>query len=103
MIFGPIEFVMLFLATSTLDTATQWASRQIRTGEFQTGATNTKANFKNLVCSQMSWLSSKCTADLWLDVRTHSTFAGISGALVQNSLTFNDGRAARRSCSLRCV
>jgi Flp pilus assembly protein TadG len=89
MIFGLLEFAMMFLAMTTLDTATQWASRQIRTGEFQTSGANTRSDFKNLVCSQMSWLSAKCTADLWLDVRTYSTFGGISAAPVPNPVTFN--------------
>ena len=41
MIFGLIEIALVFLVATTLDSATQAASRQIRTGEFQTSAANT--------------------------------------------------------------
>jgi Flp pilus assembly protein TadG len=78
MIFGLIELAMVFLVATTLDQATQAAARQIRTGEFQTGAANTRADLKALVCQRMTWLQSKCNADLWLDVRTYSDFATLA-------------------------
>ncbi len=89
MIFGLLELALVFLVTTTLDTATQWASRQIRTGEFQTSGSNTAADFKNLVCSEMTWLSSKCNADLWIDVRTFSNFSGLATTPAINPTTFN--------------
>ena len=78
MIFGLLELILIFMVTTTLDSAVQTAARQIRTGEFQTGATPTKANFKTLVCAQMSWLSPKCATGLWLDVRTFADFNSLA-------------------------
>src|ERR1700757_628082 len=54
MVFGLLELALVFLVGLTLDNATQIASRQIRTGEFQTSGGTSKANFKTLVCSNMS-------------------------------------------------
>jgi Flp pilus assembly protein TadG len=88
MIFGLLELAMVFLVGATLDTATEIASRQIRTGEFQTSGGNTQTDFKNLVCGQMAWLSGQCAANLWIDVRTFSTFNGLATAPPVNTQTF---------------
>ena len=80
MIFGLLELALVFLVTTTLDTAVQTSARQIRTGEFQLSAGNTRTDFKNLVCANMTWLTSKCAADLFLDVQTYSDFAGMAAA-----------------------
>ena len=89
MIFGLLELVMVFLAATTLDTATQTAARQIRTGEFQNSSVVTKDAFKALVCQQMSWLASKCATDLWLDVRTFSDFSSLAAAPPPDGSTFD--------------
>jgi Flp pilus assembly protein TadG len=89
MTFGLLELALVFLATSTLDTAMEMSAREIRTGEFQTSAANTKADFKNLVCSKMNWLQSRCAADLWVDVRTFSTFSALAANPPQNPTTFD--------------
>jgi len=89
MVFGLLELARVFLVGLTLDNATQIASRQIRTGEFQTSGGTSKANFKTLVCSNMSWLQSKCTADLWLDVQTFANFSDLAAAPSPASTTFN--------------
>jgi Flp pilus assembly protein TadG len=88
MTFGLVELALVFLVGATLDTATEIASRQIRTGEFQTSAGNTQADFKNLVCGQMTWLSGQCAANLWIDVRTFSTFNGLATTPSVNAGTF---------------
>jgi Flp pilus assembly protein TadG len=89
LIFGLIEIALVFLVGATLDQATQAASRQIRTGEFQTSAANTKSDFKALVCARMTWLQAKCNADLWLDVQTYSDFATLAAQPPINAPTFN--------------
>jgi Flp pilus assembly protein TadG len=89
MIFGLIEIAMVFLVGTTLDQATQAAARQIRTGEFQATATPTKAAFKTMVCQRMTWLQSKCTADLWLDVQTFSNYSNLAAAPPIAPATFN--------------
>jgi Flp pilus assembly protein TadG len=89
MIFGLLELALVFLVNTTLDAAMQSAARQIRTGEFQTGGANTPTNFKALVCSKMTWLSPKCAANLWLDVRTYSDFASLVATPATNPSTFD--------------
>ncbi|HEX2816276.1 MAG TPA: TadE/TadG family type IV pilus assembly protein [Phenylobacterium sp.] len=89
MIFGLLEIAMVFLVGTTLDQATQAAARQIRTGEFQTSATPTKAAFKALVCQRMTWLQPKCNADLWLDVQTYSDFATLAATPPMNAPAFD--------------
>ena len=89
MIFGLLELALVFLVTTTLDGAVQTSARQIRTGEFQASASPTKDNFKALVCQRMTWLASKCAADLWLDVRTFSDFNSMAAVPPPNGATFN--------------
>lgn len=88
MTFGLLELAIVFVVGATLDTATEVASRQIRTGEFQTSAATTQADFKNLVCGRMSWLAGQCAANLWIDVQTFSTFNGLANAPAVNAATF---------------
>ena len=79
LMFGTIELGMVFMASSTLQSATDSAARQLRTGEFQ--ATNTsKAQFKTLVCNNMTWLKTPCSSYLTVDVQTFANLAGTSGA-----------------------
>ena len=77
--FGVLELALVFLVSISLDTAMQLSSRQIRTGQFQTTGGGA-ANFKTLVCSNMSWLQSQCASNLWLDVRTFSNFNALATA-----------------------
>lgn len=89
LIFGVIELAMVFMVTTTLETATEHASRQIRTGAFQTSTANTKADFKALVCSGMTWLSDSCAANLHVDVRTFGSFGSMAVSQPQPGSTFN--------------
>ena len=78
LIFGLMEVTMVFLVTTTLESATEAASRTIRTGEFQTSGSHSKADFKAAVCAKMSWLATACSTDMFVDVRTFSNFAALS-------------------------
>jgi Flp pilus assembly protein TadG len=78
LLFGIIELGLVFLASATLDLATDRAGRMIRTGEFQTSGASTQNDFKAAVCSRMSWLSSACVGNLALDVRTFDNFTDLS-------------------------
>ena len=80
LIFGMLELALVLLVVSTLDSAAEGAARQIRTGEFQTSAANTKDDFKALVCQRMSWLNGQCPTNLFLDVQTFSNFSGLAAA-----------------------
>jgi Flp pilus assembly protein TadG len=98
LVFGVIELALVFLVTTTLDTATQAASRQIRTGVFQTGAAPSRINFKALVCQNMTWLQSQCSTALWLDVQTFSNYAGLAGAPPVPQSTLNPNSPTYGSC-----
>ncbi len=88
MTFGLLELALVFLVGATLDNATINSSRRIRTGEFQTSAANTAVDFKNMVCSDMGWLSSQCAAGLWVSVQTFSNFSGLAAAPPPNPAAF---------------
>lgn len=75
MMFALFEYALIYLVTTTLDSATTEAARQIRTGEAQTKQM-TSAQFKAQVCTNMGWLQSQCSSKLYIDARTFSTFAG---------------------------
>ena len=78
LMFGLVELTLVLLVSTTLESATEIAARRIRTGEFQQSGANTKNDFKTLVCSEMSWMQSACSADMFVDVRTFSSFAGLA-------------------------
>lgn len=89
LIFGVLELAMVLLVSTTLEGATESAAREIRTGEFQTSAGNTAADFKALVCSKMSWLSTQCSTNLWVDVRSFATFGALAGNAPMAGPAFN--------------
>jgi len=99
LIVGVLELGMLFMASTTLDSATFTASRMIRTGQLQLNGNNTAAGFQAAVCADMSWLSSaQCSANVVVDVRTFADFASISttppvtnGALDPTKTEFDSG------------
>lgn len=80
LILGTLELAMILLVVTSLETATEGASRRIRTGEFQTSAANTRADFKALVCSGMSWLSSQCNANLTVTSQVFNDFGTLAGS-----------------------
>lgn len=89
LLFGIIELGMVFLVSTTLQNATDNSARQIRTGQFQTSGSNTKADFKNLVCSNMTWLASTCAANLIVDVQTFDDFTSLAAKGQINAATFD--------------
>jgi len=89
LMFGIIELGMVFLVSTTLQTATELASRKIRTGEFQTSGATAKTDFLNLVCANMNWLQSDCASKLAVDVQVFPTFAALTAAPVNDPTTFN--------------
>lgn len=99
MLFAIFELGAIFMTSTALDSAVEQASRQIRTGQLQTGASDSAAGFKSLVCNSVSWIStSDCEANLSLDVRTFASFSSISvtspvknGAIDQSQIGFSPG------------
>jgi Flp pilus assembly protein TadG len=80
LMFGIIELGMVFMVSTTLQNATDNASRKIRTGEFQTSGASAKTDFQALVCANMNWLQSDCPTKLSIDVQVFPTFAALSGS-----------------------
>ena len=99
LLFGVLELGMLFMASTTIDAATVQVARQIRTGQFQSGANHSAADFKTAVCNNMSWISTAdCQANLSVDARTFATFTAIdlttpikNNQVDQSQLTFTPG------------
>jgi Flp pilus assembly protein TadG len=89
LMFGIIELGLVFMVSITLQNATDAAARKIRTGEFQTSASNTKDDFKTLVCGNMSWLSGGCSSALTVDVQTLANFTTLSTTGQTDPTTFN--------------
>ena len=90
LIFATIELALVMLACATLDTAVEASSRKIRTGEFQEGGATTKADFKAIVCARMTWLSTDCANNAYVDVRTFGNFAGLAANSPQPGATFTN-------------
>jgi Flp pilus assembly protein TadG len=80
LMFGLLELALILLVTATLDTATDFAARNIRTGEFQNSKDVTKNGFKQLVCVNMTWLEDGCSGKLIVEAETFDTFAGAGGS-----------------------
>jgi Flp pilus assembly protein TadG len=74
MMFAIIELALVFLVSTTLEAASERASRQIRTGEVQTAGQGAEA-FKATICKNMTWVASSCAGALRVDVRTFEQFA----------------------------
>jgi Flp pilus assembly protein TadG len=89
MIFGLLELAMVFLVTTALDSATQAASRQIRTGAFQNSGQTSMQDFKNLVCQRMTWLQGECQSNLFLDVQTFSNYSSLATAKTADTSAFD--------------
>lgn len=77
LVFAILELGLVFLVSTTLENATDEMSRQIRTGTLQT-TSGSATTFKNAICGEMSWLGSSCAANLNIDVRSFTSFAGQS-------------------------
>lgn len=88
LILGTLELAMILLVVTTLETATEGASRTIRTGEFQTGAANARSDFKALVCGGMSWLQGQCAANLTVTSQVFNDFGTMAGTPPMTGATF---------------
>lgn len=94
MIFGMIELGLVLLVSTTLDTATDFATRDIRTGVFQSSTTGTHQVFKDRVCANMTWLKSSC-GGLAVEAETFDEFADVNQAPLVNPTTFKPEDAPR--------
>ncbi len=75
LIFGIIELGMVLLVSTTLESATDFAARDIRTGVFQTGSATSVTDFQKKVCRNMNWLNDgSCLSRLSVQAETFGTF-----------------------------
>ena len=100
LICGILEISMIYLVSTTLENATSDVARQIRTGQLQTAGGATSTTFISSICGELSWLGSRCTSNLYVDVRTFANFSSVNqpspiqnGQINQNNLTFTPGAA----------
>jgi len=99
LLFAIIETFLFLFASQTVSTATQAASRLIRTGQAQALA-YTDVEFRDAICRAMAGILN-CEANLRVDVRTVSTFADVDlappldddGNLDAEDFAYDDGVA----------
>ena len=84
-----LELAMVFIVSTTIENATEFASRKIRTGEFQLGGATAKTDFKKLVCNNTSWLKTTCDSKLTVDVETFASYADAAKSDPANPVGFN--------------
>lgn len=89
LMFGILELGLILLVTSTLDTATDYAARNVRTGEFQENTAKTRDAFKGLVCRNMAWLKDDCLSNMIVEAETFDTFAKAGATRAVDPKTFN--------------
>lgn len=89
LLFGIVELGLIFLVSSSLENATAQAARTIRTGSFQNGTAPTSAALKSAICSRFDWLPGSCSSNLYLDVRTSTSFSTVSGPQPVQGGSFN--------------
>lgn len=89
LLFGILELLLILIVSVTLETATEFTARDIRTGVFQMSGANGKNDYKAKVCRNMNWLEGVCASKLFVEAETFDTFgqAGASSAAAPN--TFN--------------
>jgi len=89
LMFGILDLGLVFLVSTTLENGVEEASRKIRTGELQ-AAGGTATTFKTAVCDELSWLGAGCSSALHVDVRTFTTFAGVTSGDLTTNGAFDD-------------
>ncbi|MFN3512123.1 MAG: TadE/TadG family type IV pilus assembly protein [Phenylobacterium sp.] len=90
LVFGLLELGLVLLVSATLDTAIDFASRDIRTGNFQTSGKITAKDFEERVCRNMTWLASGCTSRLSVEAETFATFTAAGASTPQAPDEFED-------------
>lgn len=94
LILGTLELGVVILVMTSLQTATEMASRRIRTGEFQTSGNHAIGDFQTLVCSRMNWLQTRCNSNLTVEVRVFNDFQTLAANQPLPGSSFRTGRPA---------
>ena len=90
MILAIFELALVYLVSVSLDSATQQATRQIRTGQAQT-AGYTAAQFTTQVCNNMGWLASQCSSNLFIDSEVKTSFGASNPSSPVQGGAWNSG------------
>lgn len=77
------EVALTFLGGQTLQMAVDDAAREVRTGEFHSGGSPTRASFVSAVCSK-AILIFDCEARLRVDMRSYDSFEDVERLPVLN-------------------
>lgn len=81
LVFGVLELGLVLLVSTTLDTAVDFTSRDIRTGRFQQSGAITAKDFEAKVCRNMNWLGGAgCANAMSVEAETFATFAAASAS-----------------------
>lgn len=88
MVFGVLELGMVLLVSTTLDTAIDFASRDVRTGRFQNGAQTTAEAFEGKICRNMTWLAQGCESRLSVEAETFVDFGDAAQSTSADPMTF---------------
>jgi Flp pilus assembly protein TadG len=84
-LFAIIETALAFFAQQTLETVTANTARLILTGQAQAANYNL-TTFQQMVCQQFVVAMFNCNTNLFIDVRTYSSFSSVSNSLpISNS------------------
>lgn len=89
LMFGVIEIGMVLLISATLDTAVEFAARNVRTGEFQQGGAVSKDDFEGLVCRNMTWLRGSCADRIMVEAQTFDTYTNAGNSTGATAAGFN--------------
>jgi len=92
MIFAILELALVFMVNVSLDNATAIEGRKFRTGqECIDNSSDTVAvnNLKQNICNNMSWLQAQCMSNLYVDIRTFSSFTGASSPSPTTGASFD--------------
>ncbi|HEY9217777.1 MAG TPA: TadE/TadG family type IV pilus assembly protein [Phenylobacterium sp.] len=82
LLFGILELGLIFLVSTTLEHATQEASRKIRTGEFQSSGAVSSDDFETAICDDLAWIGSGCKAQLNVNTRAYTTIAQMAAGVI---------------------
>jgi Flp pilus assembly protein TadG len=84
LLMGILELALVFLVSTTLEHATQEASRQLRTGEFQMAGKVNEDDFETMICDSLAWIGDTCKAQLDVDSRAYGTLPLMLAGLTAN-------------------
>lgn len=91
LIFGIIELGLVLLVSTTLDTAMDFATRDIRTGVFQTTTTGENEVFRKKICDNMTWLAGACIGSgMRVEAETFDEFADANNAPIADPGTYDE-------------